>query len=169
MRMFRRTAIAVGLAGIVAAAATVRAGAGPLPTSIAAVKAAAPSAVVEARWGWGGGWRGGGWRGGGWGRGWGAGAFVGGLAAGAIIASSSYGYYQNAYYGGYPYYGAYAPGYLTYSYAEPYAYGPTYPVYGGGYYGGYYRRAYYGYGGYGGYRGGYWRRPYAGYAGWRRW
>ena len=114
MRMFRRTAIAVGIAGIAAVMATVRAGAGPLPTSIATLKAAAPSAVVEARWGggWrGGGWGGGGWRGGGWGRGWGAGAFVGGLAAGAIIAGSSYGYYQNAYYGGYPYYGAYAPGY----------------------------------------------------------
>src|SRR5690348_11018815 len=105
MRMFRRTAIAACLAGIVASMAAVRANAGPLPTNTAALKAAAPSTVVDVRWGWGGGWHGG-WRGGGWGwgRGWGAGAFVGGLAAGAIIAGSSYGYYG----GGYPYgYGGY--------------------------------------------------------------
>src|ERR1700743_2392063 len=70
MRMFRRTAVAACLAGGVASMAAVSASAGPLPTSIAAVKAAAPSTVVE--------------------EGWGAGALVGGLAAGSIIAAARF-------------------------------------------------------------------------------
>src|SRR5258708_33513071 len=50
------------------------AAAGPLPTNIAAMKTAASSDVVQARWGGHGGWGGGGWGRGGWGRGgWGRG------------------------------------------------------------------------------------------------
>nr|WP_246668117.1 hypothetical protein [Bradyrhizobium elkanii] len=105
--------------------------AAPLPTNIAAMKAAVDGSAVQVRWGgWGGGWRGGwgyhGWRGGyggwgyrGWGyRGWGA-AAAGAIVGGAIASSAD---------GAYPYYGA---GY-GYGYGSGYGYCP--PGAGYGYY-----------------------------------
>ncbi|WP_439923063.1 hypothetical protein [Nitrobacter sp. JJSN] len=104
--------------------------AAPLPTSIAAMKAALDTPVVQVRYGrWG--YRGGiGYRGG-WGhRGWGYGGWgLGGLAAGAIVGGAIA---RSAYYGGaYPYYGgayAYDSGYAG-DYCSPYGYGGTYPGY----------------------------------------
>jgi hypothetical protein len=118
-------ATALGIAGALAIGLTTVSTAGPLPTSIAAMKQAAPDHTTEVRWGW---------RGyGGWG-GYGPGVAFG-LAAGALAGAAIASPY---YYGG-PYYSR--PVYAApYGYA-PYRYGP--PVYRGyygapyGYYGGY--------------------------------
>jgi hypothetical protein len=64
-----------------------------------AVAAIAMPTAAEARWGWGGGWRG-------------PGPFFGGLAAGAIIAGAL----APRYYGGY----GYGPGYYGYGGGGPY-------------------------------------------------
>lgn len=104
--------------------------AAPLPTNLAAMKAALDTPVVAVRYG---GWRGGwGYRGWG-GRGWGYGGYRGwspaaaGAVVGGVIASSTY-------YGAYPYYD------------EGYAYSDYCPSYGyGGYHPGY-RTRYYDYG-----------------------
>jgi len=161
MSILRKAAIAACVAAGALAIGALTAAAGPLPTNIAAMKTAASTDVVQARWGGHGGWGGGGWGRGGWGRGggWFPGAVVGGLAAGLALGSYGYGY-------GYPYdygYGGYG-GY----YPASYGYGGYYPASYG-----YYGRPYYaGYsGGYGGYYGRYygrryWARPYSGY---RRW
>jgi hypothetical protein len=85
------------------------------------------------------------WRGGGWGAG-----LAGGLIAGALIggiASSAYAYGPG--YGGYGYYGGYAPAYYGGGYGGGYygGYAPSYYGYAPGYYGGYtstyYAPAYY--------------------------
>ncbi|MEZ2143922.1 hypothetical protein AAE026_16805 [Bradyrhizobium sp. DN5] len=122
------TAIACSLAGVVMAGQIEQAAAGPMPTNVATMKAAAGDDVTQVHWR-------GGW-------GWG----LGGLAAGAIIGGAiasgapyGYGYYGGPYYGGYGY-----PGY-GYGYAPAYyGYGPAYayPRYYG--YRRYYR-PYYGY------------------------
>src|SRR4051794_41431640 len=87
MRVWK-TAVAGSLAAAVMAGGIQQAGAGPMPTNVATMKAAVGDDVTQVYW------RG---RGFGWG--------IGGLAAGAIIgsaiASSAYGY---GYYGGGPYY-----------------------------------------------------------------
>jgi hypothetical protein len=139
-------ALGLSLAAIITTAG-VPAAAGPLPASLANVKASAPTEVAQARWGgWHGGWHGG-WRGGGWGwhRGWGfPGAFVGGLALGAVAAGAPYYGYNSYYEPGYPYCD-------PYTYCGGYGYG-SYGYYGGGpYYGGY-RAAYWGGGPAWGYR-----------------
>jgi hypothetical protein len=72
--------------------------------AIVAVAAVAAPTGAEARWGWGGGWRGPGWgccwRGPGWG--WRGPAFVGGVAAGAVIAGAwAQPYYYGPGYAGY--------------------------------------------------------------------
>ena len=92
--------------------------------------------------GWGGprmGWHGGGWRGH---RGWGGGGavaagLIGGLALGAIASSA----YASPYYGGYGYYGGYAP-IVTAPPTYPGLPRGYHPAYGGRYYsGGYYAEA----------------------------
>lgn len=90
MSKIRATAVGLFLAGLMAMAP---AGAASRPTGIAAVKAAAPADLAQARWhgGWGG-------------RGWGfPGAFISGPALGTAIGSAGP-YYGAPYYGG-PYYG----------------------------------------------------------------
>jgi hypothetical protein len=143
MSILSKAAIAVGVTTAMAVAAG-PALAGPMPTNLAALKAASATDVVQARWvgGWGrGGWGRGGWgRGGwGWGRrgwGWGAGAFVGGLALGATLGGWGGGWGYTPYYD----YGVY-PGYVPASAYGAY-YGGPYGAYSGGYYGGpYWRRA----------------------------
>ena len=102
MRIWK-TAIACSLAGAVMAGQIEQAAAGPMPTNVATMKAAAGDDLTQVHW------RGGGW-------GWG----LGGLAAGAIIGSAIAGGAPYGYYGG-PYYGSpygYAPAY--------YGYGPAY-------------------------------------------
>ncbi|QPF93529.1 hypothetical protein [Bradyrhizobium commune] len=138
-----KTVVSCSLATAVLAGQVEQAAAAPMPTHVAAMKAATPEAATQVYW------RG---RGFGWG--------IGGLAAGAIIggaiaSSGPYGYYGGSpygYYGGSPYYG-YGGGY-------------GYPAYGYGYGSGY-APAYYSYGygpGYGyGYRPYYRPRPYYGY------
>jgi hypothetical protein len=96
--------------------------AAPVLTNTAAVKTAAPSAVLDVRWAAGAGavageagvavWA---WRGG-WGRGWWVpGAVIGGLALGAAVAASPY------YYGcGYPYGYGYGCGYPYVYIGSPY-------------------------------------------------
>src|SRR5712671_5901022 len=151
MSILRKAAIAACVAAGALTTGAFSAAAGPLPTNIAAVKTAASTDVVQARWGGHGGWGGGGWGRGGWGRGGGwfpGAAVVGGLAAGLALGGYGYG-------DGYPYdsgygYGGYYP--ASYGYYG----GPYYASYGGGY-GGYYGRYY-------GRR--YWARPYWGYRGW---
>jgi hypothetical protein len=139
-------ATALCVAGALTMSGATELKAAPVLTNTAAVKAAAPSSMVDVRWGWrGGGW---GWRGGWGGRGWWwPGAIAGGIALGAAVAAAPY------YYGcGYPY--GYGCGY-------PYAYS-GYAHYGSPYwssaYTGYADRAYWG--GYPGYWGV--RRPYWG-------
>lgn len=139
MRIWK-TAIACSLAGVVMVGQIAQATAGPMPTNVATMKAAAGDNVAQVHW------RGGGW-------GWG----LGGLAAGAIIGSaiaagSPYGYYGGPYYGyGYPGYGyGYAPAYYGYGYGPAYypRYYRTYrPYYSYGYYRPYrvYHRRYYRY------------------------
>ncbi|BAC51722.1 bll6457 [Bradyrhizobium diazoefficiens USDA 110] len=129
------TAIACSLAGAVMAGQIGQAAAAPMPTNVAAMKAAAGDDVTQVHW------RGGGW---GWGLG---GLAVGAIIGGAIASSAPYGY---GYYGGGPYYGGYGyPGY-GYGYAPAYyGYGPAYAY--PRYYG--YRRVYRPYYGY--------YRPYA--------
>ena len=113
---FRR-AMAFGLAGAMALAAP--AIAGPVPSSTASVKAAAPDHAVDVRWRHGGGVA--------------AGVAFGALAGAAIAAATAPRYY----YGGYDYPG-YAYGYPAYG-----AYGyPSYGAYGYGYGGPVYGRAY---------------------------
>ena len=93
---FVKAAFVVALALTTAGTFTSRAEAAPLPTNVAAMKAALDTPVVQVRYGrWHGGWgyRGwgdyGGWGHRGWGhRGWGFGAVVSGA-----IASSAYGAY----------------------------------------------------------------------------
>ncbi|HEU5275156.1 MAG TPA: hypothetical protein VFU97_15955 [Xanthobacteraceae bacterium] len=142
MSILSKAAIAAGVVTTAMAVAAGPALAGPLPTNLAALKAASATDVVQARWG--GGWGRGGWgwgRGGwGWGHrgwGWGAGAFVGGLALGAALGGWGYGY--SPYYD----YGGYYPGYVpAYAYGAYYG-GPYAAYYGGGYYGRpYWRRGY---------------------------
>src|SRR5712664_3571931 len=99
MSILRKAAIAACVAAGALTTGALTAAAGPLPTNIAAVKTAASTDVVQARWGGHGGWghgggwgRGGGWGGGrGWGGGWFPGAVVGGLAAGLALGSYGYG------------------------------------------------------------------------------
>jgi hypothetical protein len=140
---FKNTALALGLSGAMALAATVPLSAAPVPSASLAVKAAAPdhttSVYWRGRWGWGGG------------------LVAAGLAAGFIGAAAT------AAYGGYYPYPAYAyPPYAYPAYTYPaytYAAYPAYPVapyyyarpYWGGYWGG--PRPYWGYRRYG-----YWRR-----------
>ncbi|RZI38930.1 hypothetical protein EGT07_31625, partial [Herbaspirillum sp. HC18] len=86
MRIWK-TAIACSLAGAVMAAQIGQATAGPMPTNVATMKAAAGDNVTPVHW------RGGGW-----------GVALGGLAAGAIIGGAiaggaPYGYYGRPYYG----------------------------------------------------------------------
>jgi hypothetical protein len=150
-----------GIAMVVATAATSQAA--PMPTHLAAIKAATSSDTVQVRWGgggrvggWhggGGGWRGGGgwghggWAHGGWGHrgyGWGAVA-AGALIGGAIVNGGYYGSYP-AYDEGYAYEGGYGSGY---AYQGGYAQEGCYPD--GGYGHGGYSRVYYG----NPYRGGY--------------
>ncbi|WFU83520.1 hypothetical protein QA645_12465 [Bradyrhizobium sp. CIAT3101] len=124
-----KTAIACSLTAAVVAGQPGQVTAAPLPTHVAAMKAAAGDDVTPVYW-----------------RGWGWG--FGGLAAGAIIGSAIASGGPYGYYGGGPYYGGYGypgPGY-------GYGYAPAY--YGGGYGAGYgygyrpyYRpRPYYSYG-----------------------
>lgn len=133
MRIWK-TAIACSLAGAVMAAQIGQATAAPMPTNVAAMKAAAGDNVAQVHW------RGGGW-------GWG----LGGLAAGAIIGSaiaagSPYGYGYGPYYGGYGYgYPGYGYGYAP-AYYGGYGYAPAYPRYYRPY------RPYYSYGYYRPYR-----------------
>lgn len=110
----RNCAIALGLAGTLALG-TLSASAGPLPTSTAAVKAAASDHVTDVRWR---------------GRGHGIGPGIAfGLGAAALVgaAVAAQPYYAPGYYYGGP------------VYAEPYAYQPVYPApgYYGSRYGGY--------------------------------
>jgi len=120
---FRR-AMAFGLAGAMALAAP--AIAGPVPSSTASVKAAAPDHAVDVRWRRGGGVA--------------AGLAVGAVAGAAIAAATAPrygGYYYDypAYTYGYPAYGAYGyPGYGAYGY-DTGAY--AYPYRTCGAYGGY--------------------------------
>jgi hypothetical protein len=125
---FVKAAFVAALAVTIAGACAPRAEAAPLPTNVAATKAALDTPVVQVRYGgwrggWGGGYRGwGGYRGGGY-RGWGLGAAA--VAGGAIASSAYYG-------GAYPYYGggyAYGSGYAS-DYCSPYGYGGDYPGYG---------------------------------------
>jgi hypothetical protein len=135
--MFIKPACIAALAVAATSALALRADAAPLPTNVAAIKAALDSPIVQARYygrgygGWGGGYRG--WGNRGWGhRGWGyRGWGLGAAAVGGAIASSAY-YGGSRYYGGgYPYYGD--------AYAYDGADGPEYcPPYGGRY------RSYYG-------------------------
>jgi hypothetical protein len=147
MRIWK-TAIACSLAGAVMAGQIEQVAAGPMPTNVATMKAAAGDDATQVYW------RG---RGFGWG--------IGGLAAGAIIgsaiaSSSPYGYYGGGpYYGGYGYPGpgyGYAPAYYGGGYGPGYAYGPGY---GYGYRSYYRPRPYYGYS-YGYYRPRAYYRPY---------
>ena len=118
MRIWK-TAIAFSLAGAVMAAQIgQQATAGPMPTNVATMKAAAGDNVTPVHW------RGGGW-----------GVALGGLAAGAIIGgaiagASPYGYYGRPYYGGYGYGGYGAYGRYGYGYGYP---GYGYSRYGYGY------------------------------------
>ena len=104
------TLIALGLAGALSIGAAAPSFAGPLMSSGAALRQAAPDHITDVRWR---------------GRGIGPGLALG-LAAGAFIAAdvASRGYGPGYYYDGGPY-GAYdAP-----VYAEPYAYeAPVYPA-----------------------------------------
>jgi hypothetical protein len=107
-----KTAIACSLAGIVVAGYAGQAGAAPLPTNVAAMKAVTSDGTTQVHW-----------RGGGWGLG--LGGFAAGAIIGSAIAGAPYGYYGSPYYGyGYPgpYYG-YAPAYYGYGYAYPRYYG----------------------------------------------
>ena len=65
MSILRKAAIAACVAAGALTTGALTAAAGPLPTNIAAVKTAASTDVVQARWGGHGGWG----HGGGWGRG----------------------------------------------------------------------------------------------------
>jgi len=115
---FVKAAFVVALAVTTASAFSSRAEAAPLPTNVAAIKAALDTPVVQVRYGgWHGGWGYRGWGGyGGWGhRGWGYRGW--GL--------------RSAYYGTYPYYGggyAYSGGYAD-DYCPPYGYAGYYPGY----------------------------------------
>ncbi len=130
---FVKAAFVAALAVTTAGAFTSRVETAPLPTNVAAMKAALDTPVVQVRYGrWHGGWGHRGWGGyGGWGhRGWGyRGWGLGAAAAGGAIASS-------AYYGAYPYYEggyAYSRGYAD-DYCPPYGYTDYYPGYRAGYY-----------------------------------
>jgi hypothetical protein len=96
MRMMKRLLAGVAVVVATAAMSQVTSQAAPMPTHLAAIKAAASSDTVQVRWGggWhgGGGWRGGGgwghggWAHGGWGhRGYGYRPGWGAVAAGALI------------------------------------------------------------------------------------
>lgn len=118
MRIWKTT-IACALAGAVLAGQVEQAGAAPLPTHVATMKAAASNDVTQVHWR-------GGW-------GWGLGGFAAGAIIGSAIAGAPYGYYGGPYY----------------PYGYGYGYAPAYYGYGPGYYGyrRYYRpyRPYYGY------------------------
>jgi hypothetical protein len=149
--LYRKTGIALGLAGAVALS-TVTPSMASVPTAVAAIKDAPSSNTIDVRWGWG-------HRGGWWGPGIGVGIGLGLLGAAAIASSPyyyggygcPYGYYGGYYGCGYRYAGYY--GGYGYPYSYGYSAGYGYP-YGYGY-GGYYARPYYG--GWG------WRRH------WRHW
>jgi hypothetical protein len=124
---FVKAAFVAALAVTTAGALTSRAEAAPLPTNVAAMKAALDTPVVQVRYGgWHGGWGYRGWGGyAGWGhRGWGYRGWG----------------WRSAYYGTYPYYGggyAYSGGYAD-DCCPPYGYGYA------GYYPGYRAWNYYG-------------------------
>ena len=121
--------------------------AAPLPTNVAAMKAALDTPAVQVRYGrwYGGGWGhrgwGGGYRGWGYGRGWGLGA-AGAIVGGAIASSAYYGGAYPYSGGGYGYDGGYGYG-GGYGYSGGYASDYCPPQGYGGYYSGY-RRHYYG-------------------------
>jgi hypothetical protein len=127
----RKTATAIGLAGVVVLSTTMPTMAF-MPTAVAAVKSAPSIDTIDVRWGW--------WPG--------IGIGVGlGLLGAAIAAPYYYGYpYAYGYYGGYGYpyayryYGAYGYPY-AYGYCGGYGYPYAYGCYSGyaypyvGYYG----------------------------------
>jgi hypothetical protein len=116
--MNRKNAVALGVAGALALAATTPSFAASVPTNTAAVKAAVPGATTDVHWRGRGGW-------------WGPGIGIGlglGFAGAALAAPYYYGgygcpYYYNGYYCGGPY--AYG-----YSYGPAYAYAPGPYYYG---------------------------------------
>ena len=139
-KAFKNTALALGLSGAIALAATTPLSAAPVPSVSLALKAAAPDHTTtvywRGRWGWGGG------------------LVAAGVAAGVIGAAAT------AAYGGYYPYPPYAyPTYAYPAYANP-VYTYTYPAYSvapyyyarpdwGGYWGRPYAQPYWGYGRYG--------------------
>jgi hypothetical protein len=144
MKLFKSTFVAALAITTISAVAS-PGQAAPLPTNVAAMKAALDTPAVQVRYGrwYGGGWGHRGWGGGyrGWGHrgGWGyrgglglgaAGAIVGGAIASSAYYGGAYPYYD----GGYGYGGGYGGGYAS-DYCPPQGYG--------GYYSGY-RRHYYG-------------------------
>lgn len=156
MRLFNslRTSLLAASASLLVSGA----GAGPMPTHVAAMKSMAEQNTSQVQWrggfrgggfgmrgvgfrggGWG--WRGSGWRGGGWGyRGSGYGVAAGALVGGAIASSAYYGGY-GGYYGGYGGYGYPSYSYAAvpyYGYRGGYGYGSYCPPYRGGYAAGYY-------------------------------
>jgi hypothetical protein len=147
MRMMKM--LLAGIAVLVATAAASQAA--PMPTHLAAIRAAAGGSIVQVRWGGGrGGWHGGyhggwgqaGWVHGGWGhrgvgyRPWGWGAVAAGAAIGGAIVNS--GYDES-----YPAYGDDYADDEHYAYQGGYAHEGCYPYHPGHEYGGY-SRVYYG-------------------------
>ena len=109
----KKTAVALGLAGVLALGGANAVQAASIPSQTVAVKNAAPNHIADVRWR-------GGW---GWGPGIGFGIAAGALA-GAAFASSGY-WYGGPYAYGYP---AYSYAYPAYGYAAP-AYVAPYPYY----------------------------------------
>ena len=105
--MISKSAIAV-LGGVITLSAVTAASAGPMPTTIAAIKQAATIQPTEVRW-----------------NGGGIAAGVGlGLLGAALLAPQAYGYYGPSYSYGPAYYPAYYPSYYPAYYARPaYYYG----------------------------------------------
>jgi hypothetical protein len=114
MRTRTKSPLVLAMAGTLAF--TVPAASAPISAGGAALKAAAPSDVIDVRYR----------------HGWGGGAVIGGLAlgliGGALIAGASRPYYGYGYGYGYPSYGyGYAPAYYGYGYPSyGYAYAPAY-------------------------------------------
>jgi hypothetical protein len=133
-KAFKNTALALGLSGAIALAATTPLSAAPVPSATLAMKASAPDHTTpvywRGRWGWGGG------------------LLAAGLAAGFVGAAAT------AAYGGYYPYPAYAypapayvyPAYPAYPAYPMYSAYPAYPVapyyYARPYWGGYGGRPY---------------------------